>query len=58
MKHLESLQDRNIIMTGGTGGIGSEVVSELVKYAGRIILLLQDPGKFNEVIKDPQVRQS
>lgn len=40
MKHLETLQDKNIIVTGGTGGIGVEVVTELVKYAGRIVLLL------------------
>jgi hypothetical protein len=40
MKHLDSLANKNIIVTGGTGGIGSEVVSELVKHCGHMILLL------------------
>jgi len=35
MKHLESFKGKNVIMTGATGGIGSEVVTMLEKYCKR-----------------------
>lgn len=65
---MESFKGKNVIMTGATGGIGSEVVTQLEKYCkpslilyfsgNKIVVLLQNTGKFAEAIKDPQVKHS
>lgn len=53
LKHLESFRGKNIIMTGATGGIGSEILTQLEPYCQKIVILVQNPQKFTEVIKDP-----
>ena len=34
-----------MIMTGGTGGIGSKVLKRLVKAGARVVVLARDPSK-------------
>lgn len=38
-------EGKNIIVTGGTGGIGSEVVTQLCAKGGKVALLVRDEKK-------------
>lgn len=41
LKHMDSFDGKNIIITGATGGIGSEVVAQLAQRSKRNILIVR-----------------
>ena len=47
-----------VIMTGGTGSIGSQVLTKLLKYGAKVVVLAQDPARINQALDDPQLRQN
>ncbi len=55
---MQTFKNKNVILTGGTGGIGSQILTELLKNGAKVCVLAQDPQKLYGVIQDPQVRNS
>lgn len=55
MTYLDSYKGKGVIMTGGTGGIGSKVLKRLVKVGARVVVFSRDPSKVD--IKNAQREQ-
>lgn len=58
MDHMKFYQGKNVIITGGTGAIGSKVVKKLLKAGAKVVLLVQDPTKVEQAlnIRDPRIK--
>lgn len=37
---MSSFKDKKVIMTGGTGGIGSKVAKKLLKAGAKVVMLV------------------
>jgi len=40
MTYLKDFKDQNVIITGGTGGIGAKVARTLLKNGAKVVLLV------------------
>jgi FlaA1/EpsC-like NDP-sugar epimerase len=60
LKAIENIKDKNVLVTGGTGSLGQELVKSLLTYGARSIRVFSR-GEYEQVmmsgaIKDPKVR--
>ncbi len=70
MTFMRSFEGKRVILTGGTGGIGSKVTKKLIKagkqfsfysylnLGAQVVILVQDESKLDQAIKDPKIRMS
>ena len=42
---MKSFEGKSVLITGGTGGIGSKVARKLLKAGAKLVMLVQDPTK-------------
>lgn len=57
MKNLFSLQDKNIVMTGGTGYLGLAISNSLVECGAKVILIGRSESKFKDLVKGQKLSQ-
>ncbi len=47
-----NLNNKNIVITGGNGGLGSEIAKQLAPYGCQLILVGRDETELNRVVKE------
>ena len=55
---MSDLKDKNIIVTGASGGIGNAIVKKLSKTGERCLIVVNDNKKFLGTITDGDIRKS